>query len=234
MLNLKLVIVITERNKTKYFSRLFQNLGLHLTLAMLGRGTADQELLEALGVEESEREILFSLASNDKTRAVLREIKQTLGIQCPGTSIVLTVPLQTIGGGAAVKYWIENEAIERTESPMQSEEPFELIIVVANEGYSNLVIEAARVKGGATGGTVAHARGIGLEKAQKFFGISLSDEKEMVFIACRARCRKRIMQAILDDAGPASKARSIVFSLPVSDAVGLWILGDDSDADSEA
>ena len=45
---------------------------------------------------------------------------------------------------------------------------------------------------GAGGGTVIHAKGTGLEKAERFLGVSIADEKEMIFIVCqKQRTRDR-------------------------------------------
>ena len=115
---------------------------------------------------------------------------------------------------------------------MSAEGSFDLIFVITNEGYSNQVMTAAKEKGGATGGTVIHARGVGMEEAKKFFGISISDEKEILLITCRTECRNRIMQAVINEAGLDTEARSIVFSVPVSSAAGLWtLLKDDESQD---
>ena len=47
---------------------------------------------------------------------------------------------------------------------------YELLVVIANQGYSELVMDAAR-KAGAGGGTVIHAKGTGLELAEQFLGV---------------------------------------------------------------
>ncbi|MBQ5799523.1 MAG: P-II family nitrogen regulator, partial [Oscillospiraceae bacterium] len=80
---------------------------------------------------------------------------------------------------------------------------------------------------GAGGGTVLHAKGTGMEGAEKFLGISLAAEKEMIFIVVRTKQKKDIMSAIMRDAGMSSKAKSIVFSLPVNDTAGLRLIEDD-------
>ena len=54
----------------------------------------------------------------------------------------------------------------------------ELIVVILNEGYADLVMDAARAAG-AGGGTVLHAKGTGSKRGEKFFGVSLADEKDM-------------------------------------------------------
>ena len=52
----------------------------------------------------------------------------------------------------------------------------ELIFVIANEGYTDLVTDAAR-SAGASGGTVLKARGTGGSHSEKFFGFSIAEEK---------------------------------------------------------
>ena len=103
---------------------------------------------------------------------------------------------------------------------------YELLIVVANHGYSDLIMDAAR-GAGAAGGTVIHAKGTGMEGAEKFLGISLAAEKEMIYIVVHREQRNAIMSAIMRSAGMESKAKSICFTLPVSDTAGLRLLEDD-------
>ena len=96
----------------------------------------------------------------------------------------------------------------------------ELIMVIMNEGYSDTVMDAAR-SAGAGGGTVLHAKGTGRARAQKFFGVSLADEKDVVYIVAHADEKAAIMQAIADNAGPGTRAGAICFSLPISQVAGL-------------
>ena len=88
-----------------------------------------------------------------------------------------------------------------------------------------MIMDAARAAG-AYGGTVVHAKGTGMEAAEKFMGVSLAAEKEMVFIVTKTEQKNAIMQAIMKDAGLDSKAKSIVFSLPVTDTAGLRLIED--------
>ena len=57
-------------------------------------------------------------------------------------------------------------------------------------------------------------------------GVSLAAEKEMVFIVTKTEQKNAIMQAIMKDAGLDTKAKSIVFSLPVTDTAGLRLIED--------
>ena len=86
-------------------------------------------------------------------------------------------------------------------------------------------MDAAR-KTNAAGGTVIHAKGTGMEGAERFLGVTLAAEKEMIFIVTKREQRAAIMKAIMDDAGMNSKAKSIVFSLPVTSTAGMRLMED--------
>ena len=55
-------------------------------------------------------------------------------------------------------------------------------------------------------------------------GVSLAAEKEIVLIVAKSAEKNAIMKAIMEEAGPDSKARAIVFSLPVSETAGMRLL----------
>ena len=106
-------------------------------------------------------------------------------------------------------------------SETMPESAYEMIIAVANQGYIEPIMEAAR-SAGAGGGTVIHAKGTGMEGMGKFFGVSLAAEKEMIFIVTETRkeagyyaCNRH------GKAGMESKARTFLLFLPVDEVAGL-------------
>lgn len=109
---------------------------------------------------------------------------------------------------------------------------YSLLIVVINKGSTDLVMNAAR-KAGSTGGTIAVARGTGNPDVAKFYGIAIQPEKEMVFIVVDANIKDKVMKQIYDEAGLESVGQGIIFSLPISDAVGFDPLPQLADPDSE-
>ena len=102
---------------------------------------------------------------------------------------------------------------------------YELLVVIANQGYTDTIMDAAR-KASAVGGTVIHAKGTGTEKAEKFLGVSIAAEKEIIFMVTRREGRNAIMRAIMEQAGLGSRAGSIVFSLPVTETAGMRLIED--------
>ena len=82
-------------------------------------------------------------------------------------------------------------------------------------------VDAVVVGAGAGGGTIVHAKGTASTGTAKFFGISIANEKEMVLIAVRHEKKDAVMHAIMEKAGAASEAHTVVFTLPVENIVGL-------------
>ena len=95
----------------------------------------------------------------------------------------------------------------------------ELIVAIYEKGYTDMVMDAAR-EAGAAGGTTIRAKGTGAG-AQKFFGLSLAEEKEIVLIVSSTENKKEIMKAIMQKAGIDTKAHALVFSLPVTETAGF-------------
>ena len=103
---------------------------------------------------------------------------------------------------------------------------YELLVAIANQGYIDTVMDAARTAK-AGGGTVIHAKGTGMELAKKYLGVSLVEEKEVILIVTKSREKNQIMKAIMEQAGLDSKERTIVFSLPVTSVAGIRMLEED-------
>ena len=103
---------------------------------------------------------------------------------------------------------------------------YELLVAIANQGYIDTVMDAAR-SAKAGGGTVIHAKGTGMELAKKYLGVSLVEEKEVILIVTKSREKNQIMKAIMEQAGLDSKERTIVFSLPVTSVAGIRMLEED-------
>lgn len=103
---------------------------------------------------------------------------------------------------------------------MEEQESYEIIIAIINEGFSDVVMNAAR-DSGARGGTITHARGTGTKEMEKKYGIVITPQKEMIYILVNSKIRDDVMTAINKVAGTDTNGQGIIFSLPVSDVSGL-------------
>ena len=203
------IIAVTDSDRGEAMNALFRETGLPMILSAPGRGTAKNEHLAVYGLDETLKTVTTSVASAQEAAQLFLDI--------PGNGILLTVPLKSVAGGRTLAY-LTNDL--KTGGTPHMEFNHELIVVILNEGYADLVMDAARAAG-AGGGTVLHAKGTGSKRGEKFFGVSLADEKDMVYIIAYADEKAAIMRAINENAGPGTKAGAICFSLPVSSVAGL-------------
>ena len=233
MNELYLMIAIAPRGSARQFLALFARHNVAVTLSTLGQGTASSQLLDYFGLEKSEKVVTFSVVTRSSWRAVKSAMQKELRIDVPGTGIAFIVPLSSIGGKKPLAFLTDGQDFEAGEESTLKDTKYELLVVIANQGHTELIMDAAREEQ-AGGGTVLHAKGTGMEKAEKFLGFSLVNEKEMVFIVVKTATKNRIMRAIMDKAGMNTDAKSIVFSLPVTGTAGMRLLelaGDETDED---
>jgi nitrogen regulatory protein PII len=152
---------------------------------------------------------------------IIKGLLVEMDISSAGNGISITVPVNSIGGASSLKYLAGEQPLQKKESEnmISSESKIVLIITIVDKGNTDMVMDAARSVG-AKGGTVVRAKGTGAEIA-KFFGVSISEEKEMVYIVAKRDNRDSIMKAIMEKAGVNTDAHGIIFSLPVDNVVGL-------------
>ncbi len=232
MKNLRFLITITTRGLGEKFISFYVDHGLPIVLNCMGNGTASSDVLDYLGIEKTEKEVIFTLTDEETSKSVMRDLVYKMGIDMPGMGIAFTIPLSSIAGKDLFKYLAGEDSLAKEtkgdEKEMSNETKHELIVVISERGYTDDIMEAARSVG-ARGGTVLHAKGTGSEHAQKFLGISIAEEKEMTLIVAKTEEKGNIMKAILAGAGPTTDAKAILFSLPVSSIAGLRLLEDENE-----
>jgi len=223
MSELSLMVTITSRKAARKFITFYENIGLQVSFSTLGNGTASNEVLDYFGLDGSEKSVIFHIITSDKWREVKRQLRLKMNIDIPGIGIAFLVPLSSIGGMKALNYLTAGQEFKKGEESSLKDTRYELLVTISNQGYSELIMDAAR-KVHAAGGTVIHARGTGSHLAEKFMGVTLVPEKEMIFIVVRKDQKNAIMRAIMDEAGTGTKAGAIVFSLPVTDTAGMRMM----------
>lgn len=232
MSELYMMVTITNRNLTRKFTAFYQEMGVDVSVITVGTGTAASEILDYFGLEGAEKSVLFHVVTGEKWKEIKHGLQRKMQIDIPGIGIAFLIPLSSIGGKKTLNYLTDGQEFVKGEESALKDTKYELLVVIANQGYTELIMDAAR-EVHATGGTVIHARGTGAEKAEKFLGVTLVPEKEIVFIVVRKDQKNAIMRAIMDKAGLESKARSIIFSLPVTDTAGMRLM-EDIEGDEEA
>lgn len=212
------IISVVSPTAEEKLAEIHNRLSVPLFVTLHGRGTAVKSMLDLLGIESSEKRVVIAIANNDKTKNLIKAIKNELYIGVPGHGIIASVPIKSIGGGKTVSVLSEGEAPVKGKPDINN--TYELIVAIANEGRTDMVMNAARLAG-AAGGTVLHGKGTAEEEAMRFLNISIASEKEVILIVAKKEQKARLMQAVLEKAGPSSEAGTVLFSMPVSSIAGF-------------
>ena len=95
-----------------------------------------------------------------------------------------------------------------------------VILFVCNHGYAYEAMAEAR-KAGARGGTIIHGRSSISQEKQKFFGITIHPEKDILMIVCLETQKQTLMKAITSKYGVSTDARGLCFAMKVEDSIGF-------------
>jgi len=218
--SLVLMVVIVNRGKGEKLAQSFLNDSATFNLLSLARGTADKKLLSYLGLGETEKEVLYSAMPYESSRTILNKLNGQLNFKKPGRGIAFCVPINDIANAASKKRLQSAGPEQGGEVPMEQSYEYDLIVAITSHGYADDVMDAAR-SAGAPGGTILRARGAGIQQAEKFFGLSIQPEKDMLLILAKKDIRQEIMKAITGKKELQIDARAVVFSLPVNGVAGL-------------
>lgn len=212
-----LMITILNRGNGKKIADLFSGRGVRLNFLALGKGTADSKILSYWGLGETEKDVLFSVMPGETAESFVEELNEKIGR--PGSGIAMTIPIN--GAAGCREETLCHTVLQKTGGSFM-DQSFEhaLIVAIANQGFSDEVMDAAKAAK-ATGGTVIHARGASVKDAEKFFGITIQPEKELILILTKNEHREEIMRAIAREKGLHTDAKAIAFSLPVNGVAGL-------------
>ena len=214
------VISIVNAGMSPRMNAIMQSLEMPLSIELLGRGTATKSILDLLGLSAREYHIIMTIADRERTERLIDEARRNLYIDAPGQGIIVATPIKSVGGGKTLANLSGGRPAEGAPDINYN---YEIVLVIANEGHTDTVMEAAR-EAGARGGTVLHGKGTGSQESAKFFGVSIASEKEVVLIVAKSSEKAAIMKSVIDKAGTQTAAGAVVMSLPVSAVAGFGML----------
>lgn len=211
-MNLKMLFVINDDEKK--LKKLINKFSLPFNTIMHGEGTASQGILDFLGLAKTEKNILFSIISENLEGNIMHFFKNETNIQDIGKGVAFTIPLSS-----SSKYI--RDSFEKIEGEkIMDKSNYHLITVIANEGCADKIMVAAK-KNGANGGTLIKGRSLGGKNSFKFFNMTVEPEKDIILIVCKNEEKNKIMNGILEKNGINTDNKAIVLSLPIDSVIGV-------------
>ena len=224
MQNIYLFITITKKSDANEFLDFFLKYNTAPIYSTLGYGAATSETLSLLGLEKSEKVVMQSIVTTSKMYELKAALTREMSIDLPDRGIALAIPLTSIASKRVLDHILTEQVapIINTNEISERKIEMELIIAICIKGNSDEIMKLARAAG-ASGGTVVKAKGT-VSDSDMFFGMAISDEKEMIYIVSRKEQKNDIMKAIATYTNEHG-THPLTFSLPVTETAGFRLLG---------
>lgn len=221
---MRAIFTIVDYSREPQLTKLYNDGPIPIRFATHGHGMADDTVLDYLGFGENKKSIMISLLSLERAHSLFYTLEEKLHLKKPGKGIAFSVPISSmtrfLSSLIETNHFKDSFLQKEEEQHMPISYQHELIITIVTKGYFQEV-KAAASASGAKGGTLIHALGLGGEEAQKFLGISIQPEKDIILIVVKKDEKNKIMKAITDAVGINTPGKGIAFSLPVDCALGL-------------
>lgn len=185
-----------------------------------GHGSAKSIIYDILGYGSPKKIVSVSVETSKMSNFIMSELHNEINLNKPGTGIAFTISLSSISNAFCNALNQANENLKVGSEDMTTttvKKSHHLIFTIVDSGYFDQVMEAATAAG-ATGGTLVHARAIGPKEAERYLGITLQPEKDIVLILATKESRLAIMESITRIVG---LNHGVCFSLPVNDTFGV-------------
>ncbi len=214
-----LIMTIIERGCGNKLTKLYTEHQVFTNLRFEGTGTATSEIMDILGLGSSEKDIILSMAPVSTARALLDALDDDLRGAVPGRGIAFTAPLSAVSNRLAAAITMRTK-LDKEKEMDDMQQKSSLILVVVNQGFTDVVMETAR-KAGARGGTIIRGRWVNEESLEPLSGIPHQAEKEVIAIVAPREIRNDIMEAVNREHGLQSEARAMVCALGIDQLVHL-------------
>ena len=193
MNSFKLFFSVVPHGKGEKLTRAAMESGCRGGTVLMGRGLAKTNLAAILGLGENSKDVIMMVVEKSACESVKNAIQTVTSKEKRHFGELFSVGVDSLLKGGNI---IENlnAADENMEEDIMSTQN-EMITVIVNKGYADDVMAAAR-QAGAGGGTVINARGTAKETDERFFGMHIVSEKEMLVMVVPSDKKQAVISAI--------------------------------------
>lgn len=105
---LKLLVTVVNRNKAEFYQDFLHQFEVNFQTAVLGKGTAKSETLYMLGLEDSDKSVIFSVLREDRAQEALQALEDKFHTLKKGKGIAFTIPMSSVIGVAIYRFLSNN------------------------------------------------------------------------------------------------------------------------------
>lgn len=95
---LQLLFTVVDRRKAEFYTDILQSFEVNMQISLSARGTAKTEMLELLGLAESDKCVILSVIKEERAKEALATLEEKFRTIKNGKGIAYTVPMtETVG-----------------------------------------------------------------------------------------------------------------------------------------
>lgn len=177
----------------------------------MGEGTVQSKLLETIGLTEVHKEIVMISSSSYVSEQLHNMLNKEFMLSKRNKGIAFSIPFQQ---------WHLHPSDGQNSLPEDFYPSHYCIMTIVDKGRSKACIKAARA-GGAKGGTLVHGRGAGIP-TDFYYPLVIEPQKDIVLIVSTKDKTAPIKERIFTDLELGKPGHGILFTLPVTQATGLY------------
>ncbi len=101
---IKLLIAVVDRGKGDQVVGILRESGVTYNMVSPAHCAAGSDWFDYLGLGNQERDLVFSVVTEDKVDIVLQKLLYKLNLDVPGNGIAFTIPITGVSGPLALRY----------------------------------------------------------------------------------------------------------------------------------
>lgn len=101
---LKILVTVVNRSKALFFMDLLEQYEVNMQIRILGKGTADSEMLSYLGLAETEKVVILSVIKEEKEKEIIETLNEKFDKVKNGKGIAYTISMKSVIGVSIYKF----------------------------------------------------------------------------------------------------------------------------------
>ena len=108
-IRLELLITIVDKKKADFYADLLQSFDVNMQMIVAAKGTAEEKMLEILGLSDNDKAVIFSTVREDRLEEIENVLEDKFASVKGGKGIAASIPLTSIMGASAFGF-LSNES----------------------------------------------------------------------------------------------------------------------------
>ena len=105
---LKVLITVVNRSKSMFYLDLIEQYEVNMQMVLFGQGTANSEMLNLLGLAETDKAVIISVVKEEKVKDILETLAEKFEKVKNGKGIAYTIPMKSIIGVSVYQFLSNN------------------------------------------------------------------------------------------------------------------------------